>query len=123
MGSWCLYFIRESKKKTNKKLIFQVSATDIDEGSNGNILYHIVDGNHDNAFVVEPPFSGLIKTNIVLDREIRDTYRLTIIATDEGSPQLTGTTTLRINIVDANDNLPNFPPHSVISVSEGKSKV
>lgn len=112
-----------TSKKTNKKLIFQVSATDIDEGSNGNILYHIVDGNHDNAFVVEPPFSGLIKTNIVLDREIRDTYRLTIIATDEGSPQLTGTTTLRINIVDANDNLPNFPPHSVISVSEGKSKV
>ena len=96
-----------------------MSATDGDVGANANIIYHIVDGNHDNAFVIEPPFSGIVKTNIVLDREIRDFYRLTIIATDEGSPQLTGTCTLRINIVDVNDNQPTFPPHSVVSVSEG----
>ncbi|XP_069675157.1 protein dachsous-like isoform X2 [Periplaneta americana] len=99
--------------------VMQVSATDADQGANSRVLYHIVDGNHDNAFVIEPPFSGLVKTNIVLDREIRDTYRLTVIATDEGTPQLTGTSTLRINIVDVNDNQPTFPPHSIISVSEG----
>lgn len=103
-------------------LSFQVSANDLDEGSNAHVNYHIVDGNHDNAFVIEPSFSGLIKTNIVLDREIRDTYKLTIIATDEGNPQLTGTTIIRINIVDANDNQPTFPPHSAITVSEGKQK-
>lgn len=97
----------------------QVSATDADQGTNSHIIYHIVDGNHDNAFIIEPAFSGIVKTNIVLDREIRDTYQLTIIATDEGVPQLTGTSTLRINIVDVNDNQPTFPPHSVISVSEG----
>jgi protocadherin-16/23 len=34
-------------------------------GANANIIYHIVDGNHDNAFVIEPPFSGILKTNIV----------------------------------------------------------
>nr|CAD7392289.1 unnamed protein product [Timema cristinae] len=99
--------------------VMQVTATDADETSNSQVLYHIVDGNHDNAFVIEPPFSGLVKTNIVLDREIRDTYKLTVIATDEGVPQLTGTSTLRISIVDVNDNPPTFPPHSVISVSEG----
>lgn len=97
----------------------KVSAADIDQGQNARLLYHIVDGNHDNAFVIEPPFSGLVKTNIVLDREIRDTYRLTVIATDEGIPQMTGTATIRINIVDVNDNQPTFPPHSVISISEG----
>ena len=97
-----------------------MSATDADQGANSRLLYHIVDGNHDNAFVIEPAFSGLVKTNIVLDREIRDTYRITVIVTDEGSPQLTGTSTLRINIVDVNDNQPTFPPHSIISVSEGK---
>lgn len=103
-----------------KRLFLQVSATDADQGANSRVLYHIVDGNHDNAFVIEPPFSGLVKTNIVLDREIRDTYRLTVIATDEGASQLTGTSTLRINIVDVNDNQPTFPPHSIISVSEGE---
>lgn len=82
-------------------------------------MYHIIEGNHDNAFIIDPPFSGIVKTNIVLDREIRDTYYLTIIATDDGSPQLTGTCTLRISIIDVNDNQPVFPPHSVVSISEG----
>ncbi|XP_055711473.1 protein dachsous [Phlebotomus papatasi] len=99
--------------------VMQVSAYDADQGSNSRILYHIVDGNHDNAFIIEPAFSGIVKTNIVLDREIRDMYRLKVIATDEGVPQMTGTTTIQVHIVDVNDNQPTFPPHSIISVSEG----
>lgn len=98
-----------------------MSATDDDGGQNGKIIYHIIDGNHDNAFLIDPPFGGIVKTNIVLDREIRDSYMLTIIATDNGSPQMTGTCSLSINIVDVNDNQPTFPPHSVISVSEGEN--
>ncbi|KAJ8922560.1 hypothetical protein NQ315_007590 [Exocentrus adspersus] len=104
----------------NKKgaFVLQVVAFDADEGANSRILYHIVDGNHDNAFKIEPAFSGILKTNIVLDREIRDTYRLTVIATDEGVPQMTGTARIRINVVDVNDNQPTFPPHSIITVKE-----
>ncbi|XP_064481266.1 protein dachsous-like [Ornithodoros turicata] len=97
--------------------VAQVSALDEDKG--GRLLYHIIDGNHDNAFVMEPPLSGIVKTNIVLDREIRDSYLLTIIATDTGEPQLTGTCTLRVSVVDVNDNQPVFPPDTVVSVSEG----
>lgn len=100
--------------------VVQVQAFDADAGANARILYHIVDGNHDNAFVIEPAFSGIVKTNIVLDREIRDMYKLKVIATDEGVPQMTGTATIRVHIVDVNDNQPTFPPHSVISVSEGE---
>lgn len=121
LNSSCSFMIAPQMLYDNlKRLFLQVSATDADQGANSRVLYHIVDGNHDNAFVIEPPFSGLVKTNIVLDREIRDTYRLTVIATDEGTSQLTGTSTLRINIVDVNDNQPTFPPHSIISVSEGE---
>lgn len=100
--------------------VMQVKAFDADDGANSRILYHIVDGNHDNAFIIEPAFSGIVKTNIVLDREIRDLYSLKVIATDEGIPQMTGTTTIRIHIVDVNDNQPTFPPHKIINVSEGK---
>lgn len=99
--------------------VMQVTAYDMDQGANARVLYHIVDGNHDNAFIIEPAFSGIVKTNIVLDREIRDAYRLKVIATDEGVPQMTGTATIRVQIVDVNDNQPVFPPHSVIHVSEG----
>ncbi|KAK4886122.1 hypothetical protein RN001_002393 [Aquatica leii] len=98
--------------------VLQVIAFDADEDRNSRVLYHIVDGNHDNAFMIEPAFSGTLKTNIVLDREIRDTYRLTVIATDDGVPQMTGTARVRINIVDVNDNQPTFPPYSIITVSE-----
>ncbi|XP_056635801.1 protein dachsous [Diorhabda sublineata] len=107
----------------NKKgeFVLQVIASEPDEGANSRILYHIVDGNHDNAFKIEPAFSGILKTNIVLDREIRDLYRLTVIATDEGVPQMTGTARIRIDVVDINDNQPTFPPHSIITVKEDTS--
>ncbi|XP_050303550.1 protein dachsous [Anthonomus grandis grandis] len=98
--------------------VLQVIASDADDGPNSRILYHIVDGNHDNAFKIEPAFSGIVRTNTVLDREIRDNYRLTIIATDEGNPQMTGTTRVRINVVDVNDNQPTFPPPRTVKIPE-----
>lgn len=110
-----------SEGKSKGTFVAQVQAFDADEGANARLRYHIVDGNHDNAFVIEPAFSGIVRTNIVLDREIRDVYNLKIIATDEGVPQLTGTSTIRVHIVDVNDNQPTFPPNNVVSVSEGKS--
>lgn len=100
--------------------VMQVKAYDIDQGPNSRILYHIVDGNHDNAFVIEPAFSGIVKTNIVLDREIRDMYRLKVIATDEGIQPMTGTATIHVHIIDVNDNRPTFPPQNVINIGEGK---
>ncbi|XP_015437598.1 PREDICTED: protein dachsous [Dufourea novaeangliae] len=99
--------------------VVKLSASDADQGVNSRILYHIVDGNPDNAFTISPPYSGIVRTNIVLDREIREKYRLTIIATDQGNPQLTGTAALSVRVIDINDNQPTFPEHSIISVSEG----
>nr|XP_033326579.1 protein dachsous [Megalopta genalis] len=99
--------------------VVKLSASDADQGMNSRILYHIVDGNPDNAFTISPPYSGVVRTNIVLDREIREKYRLTIIATDQGNPQLTGTAALSVRVIDINDNQPTFPEHSIISVSEG----
>ncbi|CAG0895058.1 unnamed protein product [Darwinula stevensoni] len=101
--------------------VAQVSATDDDSGPNARITYHIADGNVDNAFAIGPAPSGIVKTNIVLDREIRDSYTLTVIATDEGIPQRTGTCSLRINIVDVNDNQPTFPPQSDVTISENSA--
>jgi protocadherin-16/23 len=105
--------------KSKGTFVMQVTAHDEDQGANSRVLYHIVDGNHDNAFIIEPAFSGTVKTNIVLDREIRETYRLKVIATDEGVPQMTGTATISIHVIDMNDNQPTFPPRS-INISEGE---
>ncbi|XP_011309154.1 protein dachsous [Fopius arisanus] len=111
--------VLEGNAKGN--FVVKLSASDADEGINSKILYHIVDGNPDNAFIISPPYSGVVRTNIVLDREIREKYRLTIIATDQGNPQLTGTTALSIRVIDVNDNQPTFPGHNVISIPEDTS--
>ncbi|XP_055386024.1 protein dachsous [Condylostylus longicornis] len=114
------YFAVAWEGKNKGTLVTQVKALDADgKGPNSRILYHVVDGNHDNAFIIEPAFSGTVRTNIVLDREIRDLYRLKVIATDEGVPQMTGTTTIHIRVIDINDNQPTFPPTRIINVSEG----
>lgn len=99
--------------------VIKVAAVDPDDNENSRLSYHLVDGNHDNAFVIDPTDSGIVKTNIVLDSEIRDTYKLTVIATDEGTPQMTGMATIRVIVIDINDNRPSFPPLNAINVREG----
>lgn len=101
--------------------VIKVMATDADDNENSRLSYHLVDGNHDNAFVIDPTDSGIVKTNIVLDSEIRDAYKLTVIATDEGAPQMTGMATIRVIVIDINDNRPSFPPQNTINVREGTS--
>lgn len=100
----------------------QVSATDADEGTNGAIYYEITSGNTDNAFAIDH-VTGIVTTAKSLDYEIEDSYVLTVIAKDGGSPQLTGTATMRIGIVDVNDNQPVFVQMDPVSVSEGGYKI
>jgi protocadherin-16/23 len=115
-----VYFARAWEGNNKGTFVAQVVAVDGDSIEQERLYYQIVDGNHDGAFVIDQQYSGIIKTNIVLDREIRDLYELTVTATDEGSPPLTGYTKVIIKIIDINDNQPQFPPLQPITFSEGK---
>ena len=44
----------------------------------------------------------------VMDRETRDRYVLTVVATDNGTPESKASTTVTITVLDANDNTPTF---------------
>ena len=81
--------------------VVQVSATDPDFGSNGEIRYFITGGNTDNAFNINS-VTGEITTAARLNHTTTPFYTLTIQARDRGSPRMTGTTTQRINIDDVN---------------------
>ena len=83
-------------------------------------MYHIIDGNMDNAFSIHQS-RGLISTNIELDREIRDHYTLTVIGVDQGIPQLTGTATVYVRVIDINDNPPSFPKYDDYAIKEGNN--
>lgn len=115
------YIATVAEGNSKGAFVIKVTATDLDDNENSRLSYHLVDGNHDNAFVIDPTDSGIVKTNIVLDSEIRDVYKLTVIATDEGTPQMTGMAIVKVIVIDINDNRPSFPPQNTIHVKEGMS--
>ncbi|XP_051560919.1 protocadherin-23 [Myxocyprinus asiaticus] len=97
--------------------VMQVLATDSDSGVNGQISYFIVDGNDNNAFVIDS-VRGILATNTVLDREIVSSYKLILQAKDMGSPPLSGTCTVRVQVVDVNDNSPTIPFMEPVTIAE-----
>ncbi|XP_067849588.1 protocadherin Fat 4 [Heptranchias perlo] len=86
--------------------ILQVVARDDDQGLNGQLTYTVVGGNEAGAFTLTP--SGQLSLVVSLDRETTAQYILTVIATDAGSPVLTGTGTITLIVDDVNDNVPTF---------------
>ncbi|KAG9490954.1 hypothetical protein GDO78_006336, partial [Eleutherodactylus coqui] len=84
-----------------------ISVHDKDSGLNGKVHCSI---SEPSPFKVYPAFMGdfSLTVNGPLDREMKDEYEVTITAKDEGSPSLSTSQTLKIDISDANDNAPRF---------------
>ena len=91
-----------------------------DSGPKSGLIYEIVDGNVDGAFTMRSSSPGVVLTNTVLDREIRDRYELTIAAKDQGTPQLTGTAKVVVLVLDVNDSPLQFPGLAPIKISKGE---
>lgn len=97
-----------------------VKAVDHDEGRNGYIEY---------SLVVEPnlPFTlgstdGLLRVSGRLDRELKPSYQLTVIARDRGEPPRSTQQLITVSILDENDNSPVFDPKQYsASVAENAS--
>lgn len=85
---------------------FAISASDADLGLNGKISYEIIEGNMDGKFGVFP--DGYLYVRSALDREERDYYSLTIIASDDGKPPRSSQVPVVIHVLDENDNSPQF---------------
>uniref|UniRef100_A0A3B5PT14 Cadherin domain-containing protein n=1 Tax=Xiphophorus maculatus TaxID=8083 RepID=A0A3B5PT14_XIPMA len=88
--------------------VAMVTVTDRDRGKNGQINCKItgsvpfkLKSNYKNYYslLVDGP----------LDRENISKYNISIEATDEGSPELTTTAVIALEVSDVNDNPPRFP--------------
>lgn len=84
-----------------------LTATDADSGVNAEIKYRIQKGAFDDFNISE---TGLISVARKLDYDRRNTYNIEVIGVDQGTPSLTGTTTLTVSIFNSNDKLPYFVP-------------
>uniref|UniRef100_A0A096M8N2 Protocadherin 2 alpha a 15 n=1 Tax=Poecilia formosa TaxID=48698 RepID=A0A096M8N2_POEFO len=88
--------------------VIQVSATDLDEGSNGQVEYSF--GNDVDAQVRERfninRETGVIVVSGTIDFEECSRYEIDVQASDKGTATLNTETSVIINIVDLNDNEP-----------------
>lgn len=86
-------------------------ATDLDVGDNYIQSYQLINSSH---FGIEvgtgedgKKFAQLVLAQ-KLDRELEDYYTLQVIASDGGSPPRSGSVTVRVKVLDSNDNSPQF---------------
>uniref|UniRef100_A0A8C9XFI6 Protocadherin 2 alpha a 15 n=1 Tax=Sander lucioperca TaxID=283035 RepID=A0A8C9XFI6_SANLU len=104
--------------------IFQMNATDSDEGTNSEIEYSlgkIVKTKVYDIFELDK-LTGEIRVKGVVDYEENDVYKLDIEASDKGTPPLTGECRVIIKIKDVNDNPPEIEVTSLSNTVSEDSK-
>ncbi|XP_047441441.1 cadherin-related family member 2 [Mugil cephalus] len=117
-----LEFVQEGQQ-----LEVKIEATDVDEPNtvNSQIVYGIAPSNYSDNFTIDAS-TGVLRSSGELDRESLDPdlngrIQINVTATDQGSPQLSATVPVIINIDDINDNTPYFePPSYTFHVKEGE---
>ncbi|XP_045676706.1 protocadherin beta-11-like isoform X2 [Phyllostomus hastatus] len=95
-------------------LVVTVSARDLDAGKNGEISYTFSHASEDihKTFEINQK-SGEVSLMASLDFETTESYSIIIQATDGGG--LFGKSTVRIQVVDVNDNAPEVTVSSITS--------
>lgn len=100
--------------------IMLMNATDLDTGFNGKLVYAVSGGNDDSSFTIGME-TGMLKILSPLDREVKDKHTLNVTVYDLGIPQKSSWRLLDVNVLDVNDNSPEFLQDSYfVDVSENK---
>ncbi len=100
-----VYYANISEYSSSGQLAVTVSAEDSDLGPNAEVLYSLSDS---QSFTINTLTGGIFTMASGYDRETRDTYNLTVMATDGGVPRLTSSATVVVSILDENDSPPAF---------------
>jgi hypothetical protein len=77
----------ENEPVTGGRFLQQFVAVDDDSGSNAAVHYHLARYSVDGPFLLDEISGALVLTKS-LDREKHSEYNLTLVASDNGSPQL-----------------------------------
>ncbi|KAG5837497.1 hypothetical protein ANANG_G00239900 [Anguilla anguilla] len=100
--------------------VLTVSASDLDQGTNGAVTYG---GVAETGFAIDP-VTGVISATRALDREVQDRYTITVYAKDGGLPAKFAKASVRIAVRDENDNAPAFGrPYYALEVPENLEPV
>uniref|UniRef100_A0A3Q2VIU1 Protocadherin 2 alpha a 15 n=1 Tax=Haplochromis burtoni TaxID=8153 RepID=A0A3Q2VIU1_HAPBU len=87
------------------------NAHDPDSGTNSIQQYKISQNDHFRLEIKDRGKDGKTPTLTLgkqLDREVKSSHKLVLMAIDGGTPQNTGTVEIYIDVLDVNDNMPVF---------------
>ncbi|TSK28143.1 Protocadherin Fat 2 [Bagarius yarrelli] len=101
-----IYFASVKENLPKDQFVLKVSATDMDQSSEGKITFQIPDSQR--AYFDINSNTGVISSVSALDREQRAEHIIEVIASDNGDPSLYSTATVVIQVLDENDNVPQF---------------
>ena len=117
------YQMHVPENSPSNTVVGVVSATDNDVTPDFSEIVYTFDAenNGEGQFLVHP-VSGTVFLKSPMDREIKSTYNLVIIASNPGHPSMRSETHVTVYITDTNDNRPTFLfPNSInssISISD-----
>ncbi|XP_072256731.1 protocadherin gamma-B2-like isoform X18 [Pyxicephalus adspersus] len=90
----------------------KVHALDIDRDENGKITYNIINSNIEDipvsSYVSINSITGILYAQRSFDYEQLREFHFQVMARDSGSPSLSSNVTVRICIIDKNDNAPKI---------------
>ncbi|XP_041516131.1 protocadherin gamma-B2 isoform X16 [Microtus oregoni] len=104
------YVVHVAENNPPGASIAQVSASDPDLGSNGQVSYSIIASDIEPrallSFVSVNQDSGVVFAQRAFDHEQLRSFQLTLQARDQGSPALSANVSMRVLVSDRNDNAP-----------------
>ncbi|OQR71487.1 cadherin-related tumor suppressor-like [Tropilaelaps mercedesae] len=124
------YSVSLSERSPPGSFVESLTATDADTGVNAEVFYAIEAGDDRRWFAIDRR-SGLVTTARELDRELQDAVELKIRAHDGGPNRRFAYATLRVQLLDENDEAPAFatpggqldvtlsetsPPHTLVTI-------
>ncbi|CAG5990901.1 unnamed protein product [Menidia menidia] len=105
--------------------IIEVTATDNDEGQNGEISYSLSSQDQDhvlNLFQIDE-HSGLLTVKGNIDFEYHPAFEIRVQASDKGSPQMTSQCKILIEVMDINDNAPEISVTTLVDTVQEDAKL
>jgi Cadherin domain len=102
------------------KILGTIQAVDDDFEDNANITYSIVNAEPEKFPFSITPKTGILKVSGQLDRELKSLFEFKIMAKDNSRKynQLNATVVVEVNVIDVNDNAPQFIGFDDLMINE-----
>ncbi|KAM6923457.1 uncharacterized protein FYW49_005903 [Xenentodon cancila] len=112
-----LYKIKMLENISAGTEVFDLNATDADEGTNGDIVYSLRSKDQDHIldiFEIDSE-TGMISVKGEIDYEERKAFEIRAEARDKGQPPMSAHSKVLVEIIDVNDNAPEITVTSLIN--------